>query len=660
MTQNSNIPDLASYESTQHAFALVSEAYDDGMNPMLSLEERFLSEILPEPLDLDVVDVGCGTGRWLERIAAQASGSLTGIDASPQMLDRARRKLGKRARLLLGDATSLELENSSADVILASFLVSHLPDLSAFAAEVRRIARGAARVYITDLHPDTVISCNWKRAFRVGSSTVEIATYARSIQEVISYFEAHGFDVECLLQPSFGPREMETFRKAGRLQSFFSAPDRPAIYVLQLRIAQRRARIIPIRCDTRADIALTGARVAMGPSESSSAQISVQDGRIASIVDAKSTWVEGGVGPRPALDLQGYLVLPGLINSHDHLEYGLYPNLGRGPYRNYEEWAHDIQTKDRSTIDLQRSVTKDVRLWWGAIRNLLCGVTTVCHHNPVYQSFSDPDFPIHVLTELGWAHSVAMDSDLPARFAATPANQPFVVHAAEGLDERCAQELFHLDKLGALDKRTVLVHGLALDNEGLALLNRRGAALVWCPSSNHFLFGRTHGREALSGMDNVLLGSDSPLTAAGDLLDEVRFAYSETGISAEELYRMLFTRPRRVFRLQDGQGSIRPGAIADLVAVRDSGIGPAEAVATIAIKDVELVVVAGRVHLASDTVAGRLPNELMSGLQPLEVDGLLRWVRAPIGRLLGEAERILGCDIRIGTKRVRHVCTAWL
>ncbi len=157
-----------------------------------------------------------------------------------------------------------------------------------------------------------------------------------------------------------------------------------------------------------------------------------------------------------------------------------------------------------------------------------------------------------------------------------------------------------------------------------------------------------------------MLGSDSPLTAAGDLLDEVRAAHEEFGIAPTEIYRMLLDRPSSIFRLRDGEGAIRPSAVSDLIAVRDTGQNPAETLAAMARSDIELVIVRGRVQLASETIARRLPPQVMNGLRPLEIEGLLRWIRAPLAWLFKEAERFLGCNLTLGNKRVRHVCSAWL
>jgi cytosine/adenosine deaminase-related metal-dependent hydrolase len=253
-----------------------------------------------------------------------------------------------------------------------------------------------------------------------------------------------------------------------------------------------------------------------------------------------------------------------------------------------------------------------------------------------------------------------MDTDIAAKFNAVPSDAPFVLHGCEGTAESCAREVFELDELGVLEGRTVLVHGLALDGNGVALLNRRRAALVWCPTSNRFLFGRTLTRETIASVHQCLMGSDSPLTAAGDLLDEIRVAHRDVGLDASEIYQMLFERPAGAFRLTEGQGFIRTEAGADVIAVRDRGLSPAETLADLATRDVELVMVRGRVQLASDEILRRLPAELTAGLSPLEVDSTLRWVRVPLGRMFREAERALGCEIKIGGKRVRHVCTAWL
>jgi cytosine/adenosine deaminase-related metal-dependent hydrolase/ubiquinone/menaquinone biosynthesis C-methylase UbiE len=644
--------------ASREAFAAWAKVYDDLPNPLLALEERFLAQLIPDVRGLDVVEIGCGTGRWLALLAAQSPRSLLGIDSSPEMVKHAQRKLREHATVRLGDATSLPVRDLSADVVLAPFVASYIFDLEALAAEIGRIARNDAGIYLSDLHPETAAACNWTRAFKVSDARIELPTHGRSVQQVISCFETAGFEVASLLEPPFGSPEEGIFQRAGKMNALQTAAARPAIYILHLRTKRRRNSVRERHHDARSNLALMGGRVALGPNESARAQVRVEHGRITSIGYPAHQRTGEDIAPAAAVNLNGYVVLPGLINAHDHLEFGLFPNLGRGPYGNAEEWATDIQRAESTEIERQRRVPKDVRLWWGAIRNLLCGVTTVCHHNPLAPELLGDAFPVRVLTRFGWAHSLAMDNDIPAKFRAAASDAPFILHAAEGMDARSTNEVFELDRMQALDGRSVLVHGLALTPEGISLLNRRGASLVWCPTSNRFLFGRTHTPEVLSDLTRVVLGSDSPLTAAGDLLDEVRFAYSEAGVEPDELYRMLFTRPGRVFRLEHGEGSLIPGAAADLIAVRDTGVSPARTVVGLKSEDIELVMVAGRVQLASQTMMEGLPGEMTTGLQGLEVDGQIRWIRAPLGRLFAEAERALGCDLKIGRKRVRHVCTA--
>jgi cytosine/adenosine deaminase-related metal-dependent hydrolase/ubiquinone/menaquinone biosynthesis C-methylase UbiE len=655
MTSTAHIPELPQAESPRAEFALWSKVYDESPNPMLALEERFLSLLLPLVSGLDIVDIGCGTGRWLERFTANGSCKLTGIDSSPEMLDCARRKLGSTAKLFLGNATSLPIGEASADVLLASFVASYVGDLSRFAAEIRRAGRTGAQVYLSDLHPETVALCKWKRAFHAGETRVELNTYSHSLQQIIACFEHAGFKLRTLLEPAFGPAEQEILRSAGKWEALKTAAGLPAIYILQLECPEQWQGTVSVPSEQTPVISLLRARVALDADESINAAVELEHGQVARITTSGRSLTSANLNASSSIDLEGYLLLPGLINAHDHLEFGLYSNLGHGGYANCEEWAVDIQQNQAEAIALHQRLPKATRLWWGGLRNLLCGVTTVCHHNPLQPVLLNEDFPVRVLTTFGWAHSLAMDRDLLAKFRSTPHDSPFVVHAAEGIDNGCAQEIFELDRLGVLDDRTVLVHGLALTQEGIELLNRRCSAVVWCPTSNRFLFGRTHSREAVASMDNVLIGSDSPLTAAGDLLDEVRVAHEEIGVPPRELYRMLLTSPASTLRLNDGQGTIRPCALADMIAMRDKGASPAETVAKMQTADVELVIVGGRVQLASETLFRKLPTKLRSGLEPLELQNRLLWIRAPLSQLFAEAERVLGCDITVGNKQVRHV-----
>ena len=144
----------------------------------------------------------------------------------------------------------------------------------------------------------------------------------------------------------------------------------------------------------------------------------------------------------PEIDLSGFLIMPGLINAHDHLEFALYPRLADPPYRNYIDWGTDIHNKFPETIAKHRAVPKDVRLWWGGIRNLLCGVTTVSHHNPLWPELQREDFPVRVVQRYGWGHSLALGGDLRAARSATPEGHAFIVHACEGVDDEAREELW--------------------------------------------------------------------------------------------------------------------------------------------------------------------------------------------------------------------------
>ena len=371
-----------------------------------------------------------------------------------------------------------------------------------------------------------------------------------------------------------------------------------------------------------ARLIITGARIALGPNRTERRDVHIR-------------------GTRANLDLTGHLLLPGLINAHDHLEFNLFPQLGNGPYRNATDWADDIYHPDSSPIRDHLSVPKPVRLWWGALKNLLSGVTTVCHHNAYDPDVFGPDFPVRVVRRFSWAHSLAFSLDLRARFSKTPPSYPFLVHCGEGIDESAREELETLDSLGALDHRTAIVHGVALTRAGLDLMRRRRSSLIWCPTSNLTILGRTVSRAILRSGIPIALATDSALTAPVDLLDEL--AAARKYLPAARLYEMVTTEPARILRIQHRTAT-------DLIAVRSKWQAPARAIfdATIA-----LVITAGRIRLIAPDLAAQLPPDTRSRFQRLTIENRPTvLVDANITSLRRAAMIHVGRNLRLAGKRI--------
>jgi cytosine/adenosine deaminase-related metal-dependent hydrolase len=349
------------------------------------------------------------------------------------------------------------------------------------------------------------------------------------------------------------------------------------------------------------------------------------------------------------VDLQGDRLLPGLINAHDHLQLNSLPCLEFAPhYRNVRQWIEDINTRRRSDPAFEASVaiSRAERLAVGGVKNLLSGVTTVAHHDPMYPFLSDPLYPTKVVADYGWSHSLYIDGEEKVRSAYrnTPGEWPWIIHAAEGLDEEAAHEFERLDALGCLGSNTLIVHGVALDHEQRRRLDRVAAGLIWCPSSNLRLFGRTAEVDYLIARGRVALGSDSRLSGARDLLDELGVAAKVGGLEDSALESLVTTDSARLLRLSD-RGVLQAGARADIL-ILPAGMRLSAATRA----DVRLVLLDGVVRYGDKDYAQRIAPA--SHWADVRVDGTSKILdRSIVGLLCNASVREDGLELPTVTWR---------
>ena len=138
-------------DGVRSMFDRIAPVYD-AMNRVMTagLDGRWrrLTAEIVSPGDR-VLDACCGTGD-LAIAAARAGAEVTGVDFSPRMLERARRKLHS-VTWVEGDVLALPFAENSFEAATVGFGVRNVADLEVALAELRRVLGAGGRLAILEL-----------------------------------------------------------------------------------------------------------------------------------------------------------------------------------------------------------------------------------------------------------------------------------------------------------------------------------------------------------------------------------------------------------------------------------------------------------------------------------------------------------------------------
>ena len=288
------------------------------------------------------------------------------------------------------------------------------------------------------------------------------------------------------------------------------------------------------------------------------------------------------------------IIFPGLINSHDHLDFNSFPQLGNRIYNNYVEWGEDIHRHNKDVIDSVLKIPEQLRIEWGIYKNLLNGITTVVNHGP---KLTVENNLITVLQRSHSLHSVVNEKNWRYKL-----NMPFIkkelftIHIGEGTDHAAEKEINTLIKWNLFNRELIGIHAVAMNEKKAAKFK----AIVWCPDSNYFLLGRTTAIDILKHQTKILFGSDSTVSSNWNFWDHLRLARKEKMVTDIELLAMLTNVPANVWGVQNC-GVIAKDYDADIViARRKAGLKDTDAFFELNPEDILMVIHKGCLLYTSD------------------------------------------------------------
>lgn len=208
--------------------------------PHNALYERpALMSLIGNVKDQRVLDLGCGSGYYAEKMLENGAAAVSGLDGSSAMVSAtAARTKGKADTRVHDIRTGLPYPDGSFDMIVASLVLHYVEDLAFVAKEVCRVLSDQGTLVASTGHPFADMESSKTEDYystellqeEWASFGVKMPTYRRSLSALITPFMSNGLVLTNLVEP-LPLAEMATVRP----KSFDKLKKRPGFICLRFQ-----------------------------------------------------------------------------------------------------------------------------------------------------------------------------------------------------------------------------------------------------------------------------------------------------------------------------------------------------------------------------------------------------------------------------------------
>jgi large repetitive protein len=350
------------------------------------------------------------------------------------------------------------------------------------------------------------------------------------------------------------------------------------------------------------------------------------------------------------------LVTAGLINAHDHITYtDAPPTPHTDIYQHRNEWRKGLD--GLMQIPSISNTGGDDGVWWGEIRNVMAGTTSINGSGGAkglarnldkgepfaeglnqgfvrYQTFPLDDVDGKMLTS-GCAYAqidAATDPAITNAYAYAP-------HIAEGINAAAHNEFLCLSSTdnGGHDvilAKTAVIHGIGLLAQDFGVMATAGASLIWSPRSNIDLYGDTARVVTARNLGvNIAMGPDWTISGSVNMLRELHCAdeFNTRNLGGfftdRDLFEMATINGARALHADQHLGALAEGLEADVAIWNAKDHKNYRAVLDANPQDVLLVLRSGLPLYGDAALMGQLPQATM-GCEMISVCGANRSICA--------------------------------
>ncbi|HWG97329.1 MAG TPA: class I SAM-dependent methyltransferase [Nitrospira sp.] len=188
-------------KGTEAGYDCWAATYDDG-DPSTWLDEPFLLDQLKPFPGCRILDLGCGTGRYLRRLASGLY-RITAVDLSRGMLCRARRDIERREEIswVQTSVTCLPFQSRLFDRVMSGLVLDHIERPEHLFGQIAAVLKQKGRAVVTAVHPDMQRLTGADIELASLNGSVRISGHLHEVRSLIVAAQDATLMVECIEEP---------------------------------------------------------------------------------------------------------------------------------------------------------------------------------------------------------------------------------------------------------------------------------------------------------------------------------------------------------------------------------------------------------------------------------------------------------------------------